>query len=425
MAMDPDGRFGHVILPTPLVPSGASKSMFPPKKVLRKTKIGKEALYIVCFILLIAVFMTIKLVSRPVTLNMDNIEIRTNTNAPPLLRDQDIPNYSVEEKMYLAKSTPVIVPAGTVILNDKRLHISAQECLGPFCSDKPAQSDNNTVHIKGDIIVSHLSTHYFHFVYETMLRLWGLRLHEVLVKYPNSSILWFGDRPNKQNVEMMKAIWPEFPMNKSIFGKPDTQYQVDHLSTMVITRHNDYHSKDPWQDYNFWLINSIRETLQIIDDPEDQLFISRRGIRRGIAHEFELYVELRSSILPNLKIILPDDFSVAEQTRIFANAKLIIAPHGASLTNALFSNWDKMVLIELTKADSWGAFGTFRRDLEVKQHYLLKCQSVPCMGSVEECDPWNTQIDANIQNATETIKRILLGNQSQHKDIFISADSTE
>ncbi|MCH1529961.1 MAG: glycosyltransferase family 61 protein [Gammaproteobacteria bacterium] len=93
---------------------------------------------------------------------------------------------------------------------------------------------------------------------------------------------------------------------------------------MVIPRHNDYHIKDPWQDYNFWLIGAMRETFQIIDDPKDQLFISRRGIRRGIAHEDdELFTELRSSILPNLTMILPDDFSVAEQMQIFANAKLI------------------------------------------------------------------------------------------------------
>ena len=32
---------------------------------------------------------------------------------------------------------------------------------------------------------------------------------------------------------------------------------------------------------------------------------------------------LKSSILPNLRIILPDDFSVAEQAQIFANAKFL------------------------------------------------------------------------------------------------------
>ena len=120
-----------------------------------------------------------------------------------------------------------------------------------------------------------------------------MHLHGVLEKYPNSTILWFGGHSLlEQNIDMMKAIWPEFPMNRSIFGKPNTQYQVDHLSTMIVTRHN-YHNKESWQDYNFWLMNSIRETLKIVDNPREELFfITRRGIRRGIARENELYVEV-------------------------------------------------------------------------------------------------------------------------------------
>ena len=383
------------------------------------TKLGQH------LTLLFAVFVTINLVKRPITLDVDNVDIRDITNTPSPLIYHNARNVSAKEKMYLAKSTPLVVPAGTVILKDGHLRVSAQECLGPICHDKLLQS-NDSIVLQGDIIVSHLSTHYFHFMYETVLRLWGLHLHHILEKYPDSSILWFGESGlQTQNIDMIKFIWPEFPMNRSIFGEPNTQYQVDHFSTMVIPRHNDYHIKDPWQDYNFWLIGAMRETFQIIDDPKDQLFISRRGIRRGIAHEDELYTELRSSILPNLTMILPDDFSVAEQMQIFANAKLIIAPHGASLTNALFSNWDKLVLIEITKATSGGAWGTFRNDLKVKQHYLLKCQSVPCMGSANECNPWDTQIDANVQNVTYTIKNILQGNQSSRKDYFISGDLTE
>ena len=117
--------------------------------------------------------------------------------------------------------------------------------------------------------------------------------------------------------------------------------------------------------------------MSFVDEPNDQLYISRRGYRRAIALEDELYVALKS-LIPKLINILPDDFSVAEQAIRFANAKLIIAPHGASLTNVIFSNWDKVVLIEFTKASSGGFFATFRNDLQVKKHYLLKCQSLPC-----------------------------------------------
>ena len=403
----------HGMMRRPVDPPGST--------ILSSLSSNKRTLYIVCFIAFFAISMkTFGLVDPSHC--MDNVETRTIMYTPETLSDQDVPKRSPKEMLYLAKSTPLIVPAGAVILKNKHLQVSAEECLGPFCHDKPIQSDN-TVPVEGDVIVSQLHSHYFHFVYETLLRSWGLHLHGVLEKYPNSSILWFGGQSLlKQNIDMMKAIWPEFPINRSIFGKPNTQYQVDHLSTMIVTRHNDYHSKKSWQDYNFWLMNSIRETLKIVDNPKEELFISRRGIRRGIAREDELYKALKSSILPNLRIVLPDNFSVAEQAQIFANAKLIIAPHGGSLTNALFSNWDKMILIEFTKANSGGSFATFRMDLQVRQHYLLKCQSVPCNGTKKECDPWNTQIDANVQNATKIIQDILLGNQPLRGDIFVRAD---
>lgn len=323
---------------------------------------------------------------------------------------------------YLAKSKPIILPGGSVMVRGHYLEIGGKECFGPICSEEP----DDFVHIEGNIIASQISHHFFHFVYETVLQLWGLHLHGVLDKYPNSTFIWFGHGsgetlPNKRNIEMLKAIWPEFPMEKWIAGRKDLTYKVAHPSMMVVTRHNDYHEKKAWQPYNFWLLNSIRKTLQIVDEPNDELFISRKGIRRGIAREDELYAALKSSILPNLRRVLPDDFSVAEQTRQFANAKLIIAPHGASLTNTIFSNWDKIVLIELSKARN-GGFATYRNDLQVKEHYLLKCQSAPCPGNTTHCDPWDTAIDVNVENATETIKNILSGGHSWKDQIFISGE---
>ena len=94
------------------------------------------------------------------------------------------------------------------------LEIGGKECLGFICSDK----QDNFVHIEGNAIASQITHHYFHFMYETVLQLWGLHLHGMLDKYPNSTFIWFGagreTLPDKRNVEILKAIWPEFPMEK-------------------------------------------------------------------------------------------------------------------------------------------------------------------------------------------------------------------
>ena len=53
-----------------------------------------------------------------------------------------------------------------------------------------------------------------------------------------------------------------------------------------------------------------------------------------------------------MRRILPDDYSMSEQAKLFTNVKLIIAPHGVSLTNVVFSNWDNLVLIEITELNN-------------------------------------------------------------------------
>jgi capsular polysaccharide biosynthesis protein len=123
-----------------------------------------------------------------------------------------------------------------------------------------------------------------------------------------------------------------------------------------------------------------------------------------------------------LRRILPDDFTVPQQAELFAHAKLIIGPHGASLTNVIFSNWNELVVIEFSPAKDDGNFATFKRDLRVKRHHVLQCQSVPCKvvnPKSNECDVWERQIDVNVTQATQVINSILLGGQPDHEDYVI------
>ena len=190
------------------------------------------------------------------------------------------------------------------------------------------------------------------------------------------------------------------------------------MNTIIVPRFNDYHVNDQWWDYNCWLITNVRQTVGIIDNPRDQLCISRGGYRRAILHEDELYFAIKS-FLPNIKRVRPDDYSVQQQKEFFANAKLIISPHRACLTNALFSNWDKLTLIEFTKQDRGGLWVSFKADLRVKQHYVIKCPSPRnCTGNEWECDPWNTPIDLDVTNAVQIIQDILAEKHSVDDDIF-------
>jgi len=342
--------------------------------------------------------------------NESNASLKTS-NEPKRLNHAL--NLTKEEKMFYAKSFPIINPGGQVIWKNREknyIETVAHECNGPFCRSQPKEWVP-TVYLDTDIIVCDITFQYFHHYVENALRLWTLKIHNILDKYPNASVLWFHGYPNKANIGFMHTIWPEFPMHRSIRGKPELYYHVGHLNTIIVPRFNDYHVKDPWWDYNYRLITSIRQTVGIVDNPIGQLYISRGG-------QDKLYFAIKS-ILRDIKRVRPDDYSVQQQKEFFANAKLIISPHGACLTNALFSNWDKLTLIEFTKQEKGGLWVSFKQDLRVEQHYVVKCPSPQnCTGNEWECDPWNTPIDLDVTNAVQIIQDILAGKHSVDDDIF-------
>lgn len=168
-----------------------------------------------------------------------------------------------------------------------------------------------------------------------------------------------------------------------------------------------------------------REVQQNSSSRIKQLFISRKGYRRGIAQEDKLFVSLQKlDVLSNLKRILPDDYSVAQQAKLFREAELIISPHGASLTNAIFSNWTSVVLIEFTP-EKGNHFATFRNDLAVQRHYLMQCQSVPCEANQHCPDVWDRQIDIDVGQVTGIIESILLGKHADREDFAIRQHANE
>jgi capsular polysaccharide biosynthesis protein len=88
-----------------------------------------------------------------------------------------------------------------------------------------------------------------------------------------------------------------------------------------------------------WLVRWLRTMLGrgVVDERETRgrrLLISRIGVRR-LANEEQVGGALGDL---GFEVLVPDALSLAEQIATFAQASMIVAPHGAGLTNIAFAN---------------------------------------------------------------------------------------
>jgi capsular polysaccharide biosynthesis protein len=111
---------------------------------------------------------------------------------------------------------------------------------------------------------------------------------------------------------------------------------------------------------------------QLEDDSafSSYIFISRRkALGRRIFNEDEVIAALTPL---GFSVYLLEEMSYAEQVRLFAQAKIIVAPHGAGLTNLIFAN--NPIIVELFGAYVGREFANLSRSLGFK-YGCLGCAS--------------------------------------------------
>lgn len=218
--------------------------------------------------------------------------------------------------------------------------------------------------LKGKVaVLSGLAGHvYYHWMFDILPRIEFLRLSGIDLK----SIDWFVINSVEKSFQKETLSWLEIPLNKVIQSDRTSFIQAEELIVPSFPGYLD------WIPYG--TIKFLRQTFlpKISLDTsryEPRIYISRaRAKNRQIINE-ESVTQFLSEL--NFKTVYLEEMSILEQVALFANAKVIVAPHGSGLTNLVFSS-PRTIVIELfspnyIRTDYW----VISQQLELKHYYCL------------------------------------------------------
>ena len=133
------------------------------------------------------------------------------------------------------------------------------------------------------------------------------------------------------------------------------------------------------------------------------LFVSRRDPnRRRLINEKELIIELKKY---NFDLIIPEQFSLKEQIKIFSDARIIIGPHATGLANMIWSPSGTVVI------DLRGQYNNFKylKELALSHNIDYKVQFGPATAGSQDSEYDRQMSDFSIEmdNVLKLVQSIL------------------
>jgi capsular polysaccharide biosynthesis protein len=120
-----------------------------------------------------------------------------------------------------------------------------------------------------------------------------------------------------------------------------------------------------------WIQGRLRHLIVEPMQARDRLFVSRTdAAHRFLVNEDELFSALS---LQGFRHVVPGRMTVREQIETFSRARMIVAPHGASLTNIIFSQ-PGLRLIEISSSNILH-MADFRWIAQMMKHHVTSIVS--------------------------------------------------
>ncbi|SLN59558.1 hypothetical protein ROA7450_03084 [Roseovarius albus] len=181
---------------------------------------------------------------------------------------------------------------------------------------------------------------YYHFLVDSCLRFVDLQEQGA---FRNNTTLLFHSQPNKWQQSYLDLLG--LGDHESVLTDQQP-LKVGKLLVASPRRHRFVVSIDAATQFR----HRMFDRLGMADaEPTRKIFVSRRGakVRRILNEE-----EVESCLIEHgFEILKSEKLSVEDQIKLFAQAKTIVAPHGAGLANMIYSQ--KPSIIELFPADRW------------------------------------------------------------------------
>ena len=209
-------------------------------------------------------------------------------------------------------------------------------------------------------VIDDKSFNYFHWITDVLSRIEMLSDHD-LKEYP----ILIPSNFSKATfiIETLKVL--SIP---HIFYDDDKKYLI---GTLLVTSH-----AAPAGNYNKFLIQKVKQKLvdaskseSIIFDNK-KLWVSRSGQKRRLVKNEDKVTKFLKK--EGFTVIYPDNYTLLEQIKIFNNAELVIAPHGAALTNIMFMNkYSKIMEVRIFSDSVRNSFFTLCSEFEHFYYYFL------------------------------------------------------
>lgn len=152
-----------------------------------------------------------------------------------------------------------------------------------------------------------------------------------------------------------------------------------------------------------WIRGKLAARMAAPESASHLIYVSRRDSpRRVLLNEQDLFARLSPR---GFDLVVPGELSVVEQIRAFSGARLIVAAHGAALTNIIFAPRDAAIVeITSTAIKDMDDFRKIARTLGQRMRTVV-CGTYPAgAGTIHVNSDYLADIDAVLQ-AVEELSR--------------------